>query len=123
MRVRVWWLAVVCVGQAAAQSPGGAGTLRGTVRDGSGSPAPSAVVQLSNAITGFAAQTRSGPDGVYSLERLPPNSYRLRVSLPGFQAYASDIVIRNAAPIRVDVSLEIAGQQTSVTVESGESLV
>src|SRR5690242_1620454 len=110
---------MLCVVDAAAQSLGGAGTLRGTVRDTSGSPAPAAVVQLSNAATGFSVQTRSAPDGAYALESIPPNTYRLRVSLPGFQAYAADLAIRSAVAVRLDVRLDIAGQQTSLTVESG----
>src|SRR3954471_1947894 len=116
MRVRVWLLAMAAFSEAAAQSPGRAGTLRGTVLDASGAPAPGAVVQLSNPITRFAAQTRSGPDGAYLVEGIPANMYRLRVSLPGFQVYGADVSIRSAAPLRVDVTLDLAGQQTSVTV-------
>src|SRR3954453_7053462 len=118
MRVRVWMLAAVCAAEAAAQSLGGAGTVRGAVRDASGSPAPEAVLRLSNPITGFSAQTRSGPDGAYSIEGIPPNTYQLRVSLPGFQVYTANVTIRSSVPMRLDIPLEIAGQQTSVTVES-----
>ena len=73
---------------------------------------------LSNAITGYSFQTRSGSDGGYAIESIPPNTYRLRVSLPGFRVYGIDVAIRSAVPVRLDVPLEIAGQQTSVTVES-----
>src|SRR4051812_27844922 len=113
MRVRVMWCVVLCLSQAAAQSLGGVGTLRGTVRDASGAPAPGAAIQLSNALTGFSIQTRSASDGGYSLEGIPPNSYRLRVSLPGFQVYASDVAIRSAVPLRLDIPLVVADQQTS----------
>ncbi len=108
---------------AAAQSLGGAGTIRGIVRDASRAPAPSAAVQLSNSITGFSRQTISGADGVYSVEGIPPNTYRLRVSLPGFQLYAAEVVVRTSVPIRRDVQLEVAGPQTSVTVEGSVALI
>src|SRR5213592_4337516 len=99
MRVRVWLAAVFWVSQAAAQSLGGAGTLRGTVRDASGAPAPGAIVEISNAVTGYSVQTVSGADGAYLVGSIPPNTYRVRVFLPGFQVYAVDVRIRSAVPV------------------------
>src|SRR5207248_2815871 len=53
------------------------------------------------------------------IANIPQGSYRLRVSLTGFEPRISDISIRTAVPIVLKVRLDITGQQTSVTVEAG----
>jgi hypothetical protein len=103
---------------AAAQSLGGAGTLRGIVSDPADAPIPSALVELSNPVTGFSRQTQTQPNGAFAINNIPPNRYRLRVSLSGFEQYSASIEIRTAVPIDLLVRLEIARQQTSVTVEA-----
>ena len=70
---------------ASAQSLG-AGTLKGTVRDSTGAFVPSVNVELlSNPVSGFSARTQTGTDGAFLINKIPPNNYRLLVSLSGFQ--------------------------------------
>src|SRR4051812_22446811 len=85
--------------RASAQSLGGAGTLKGTVSDASGAPAPSVAIELSNPVLSYARRTRTGPDGAFLINSIPPNTYRLRVALPGFQPYDARITIRTGVPI------------------------
>ncbi len=102
----------------------GAGTLKGTVKDASGAPVPSVTVELSNAVSGFTLGTRTGTDGSFLINNIAPNTYRLATSLSGFQTQTRDLAIRSAVPIILNIQLEIAGQQTSVTVEAaGGNLV
>ena len=84
---------------ASAQSLGGAGTLRGTVRDASGAPIPSAGVELSNRITGYSLAAQTGPEGTFAINRIPPNTYRLLVRAAGFQEHGEDLRIRTGVPI------------------------
>ncbi len=109
------------ISSSAAQSLGGAGTLKGSVKDASGLPAPNAIVGLSSALTGFTAQTRSGADGVFVIGSIPPNTYRLRVLLAGFQPYNTDVTIRTGVPIQLPIRLEVAAGQTTVTVEGASA--
>ena len=106
-------------GLANAQSLGGAGTLRGTVRDASDAVVPGATVVLSNTLTGFSRETQSGTDGVFTINGIPPNSYRLVVSLAGFQPTSVAVTIRTGIPMEVNLRLELASQQSSVVVEAG----
>ena len=103
---------------ASAQSLG-AGTLKGTVRDATGAFVPSVTIELSNPVSEVSLRTRTGADGAFLINNIAPNTYRLVVSLSGFQAQTRDLAIRSAVPIILNVRLEIAGQQTSVTVEAG----
>ena len=107
-----------------AQSLGGAGTLRGTVRDASDAVIPGASVVLSNPLTGFSRETRTGNDGVFTINGIPPNSYRLEVAAAGFQANTVAVAIRTGIPLEVKVRVELASQQSSVVVEaSADNLV
>ncbi len=104
--------------EAAAQSLGGAGTLRGTVRDATEAVVPSATVALSNQVTGFSRETRTGSDGAFVINNIPPNIYRLLVSLAGFQPNNVPVTIRTGIPMDINIRLELAGQQSSVTVQA-----
>ena len=100
-----------------AQSLGSAGTLKGTVRDASKAPVASARIELSNPIAGSSLQGKAGSDGAFVINDIPPNVYRLRVTLAGFQSYDEDVTIRSGVPFEVSIRLEVAGQQTTVLVE------
>ncbi|MGC9969211.1 MAG: TonB-dependent receptor [Bryobacteraceae bacterium] len=102
----------------AAQSLGGAGTLKGTVRDATDAPVPSATVELSNPVTVYSLRTQTQPDGSFAINHIPPNTYKLRIALAGFQEYNADVVIRTAVPIGLNVRLELAAQQASITVQA-----
>src|SRR5258708_17955757 len=100
----------------------GAGTLKGAVTDATGAALPVASVGVSNAITGFARLTQSGPDGSFVMENLPQNTYVLRVMRDGFQTATQTVVVRTTVPVEVTIELALAGQQTSINVaaESGQ---
>ncbi len=101
-----------------AQSLGGAGTLRGTVRDASDAVIPGATAVLSNPLTGFSRETQTGSDGAFTINGIPLNSYRLEVSVAGFQQAVVAVAIRTGIPLEVNVRLELASQQSSVVVEA-----
>jgi len=56
-----------------------AGTIQGTVRDDSGNPVEGAKVLYSSAATDTKGLTRSGKDGTYLSEPVPPGAYVVRV--------------------------------------------
>ena len=117
LMVGLFWL-----GQAAAQSIG-AGTIKGTVRDGTNAPIPSADIDLWNPITGYSIRSRTGPDGSFIINNIPPNKYELRTTFAGFQPYRTEVTIQTAVPFTLTIQLELAGQQESVTVEGSPETI
>ncbi len=99
-----------------AQSLGNAGTIRGSVHDPSGGAVANARVLLQNPITGYSQAASSGTTGGFSLANIPPNSYHLEITAPGFAPFAADYAIRNSLPIDVSAALKLAGSSTSVNV-------
>src|SRR5205085_12153816 len=115
--IPVLWFMLCCPLCLTAQSLG-AGTLRGTVTDTTGAALPTARIEVSNAITRYSRQTRTGPEGSFVLEDLPLNTYVLSVTREGFQAAQQTVVVRTTVPVGVSIELALAGQQTSITVEA-----
>ena len=56
-----------------------AGTIQGTVRDDSGNPVEGAKVLYSSTATDTKGLTRTGKDGMYLSEPVPPGAYVVRV--------------------------------------------
>src|SRR2546425_12215503 len=111
------WLLLLGSSTLTAQSLG-AGTLKGTVVDASGAALPDASVQLSNAITGFSREVRTGGDGSFVIDDIPRNAYTVRARREGFQISMQTVAVRTTVPIEVRIELALAGQQTIVTVEA-----
>ena len=61
------------------------GTLTGTVRDGSGAVLPGVTVEAASpALPGSVRTVVSDSAGVYRIIELPPGTYTLSFTLPGF---------------------------------------
>jgi hypothetical protein len=103
------------------QSLGNAGTIEGSVVDPSGAAIAKASVTIRNAVTGYRQSTTTAADGAFRLTNIPPNPYHLEVSAPGFSTFGQDVSIRSAVPVQVKAAMELAGSQTSLTVEAAGS--
>ena len=108
--------AVCAAGIVSAQSLGSYGTIRGTIVDGSNASIASAVLTLSNQLTGIKRSTTSDAAGYFLFHGVPFGSYALTAAAPGFQRYAQKLLIEAPVPVEVRVLLNIAGSTTSVEV-------
>jgi hypothetical protein len=115
--------ALLFVGVAFGQSPGSAGTVEGTVTDPSGASIAGASVTIGNPISGFKRTTAADAGGLFRFRNVPPNQYRVAVKAPGFEDGAQDVSVRSAVPITLNLSLTLAGERTSVTVDGGEGSI
>ena len=104
------------------QSLGNAGTIEGSVVDPSGAAVARAQIVLRNVVSGYSQSTMSAADGSFRLVNIPGNPYHLEVTASGFAVYAQDVSIRSSVPVSVKAVLGLAGEKTTVVVESGDLL-
>lgn len=109
-------LAVPLSGVAAAQVD--RASVAGIVRDQSSAVVPGATVQVTNTATGVNTSTTSGADGSWTVISLIPGTYRVAVSLQGFQPVERVLRLEVGQRARLDVTLSLTAVGESVTVSA-----
>jgi hypothetical protein len=95
------------------------GTVLGAVKDPSGGLVPGAMVSLLNTGTNANRSTLTDSNGAHEFVNVEIGNYRLSVDAPGFQGtqfQAFDVAAR--ATVRIDFSLKVSSQATTVNVEA-----
>src|SRR5688572_21363125 len=114
-------LSVLGVMPAAAQTTA---TLTGRVLDPLGAALPAAAITLSNPLTGFEHTTTAQTDASFQITNIPPQTYRLAVTFPGFEPDVRDVNLRTNVPVVLDITLRVATQLDTVFVSAAaENLV
>ena len=100
------------------------GSTVGTVRDASGGVLPGASVTAINVDTNLSRTEVTNERGEYSVQYLPPGTYRLEVELAGFKRYVqTGVQIELSRAARVDPVLEVGGTTENVQVLADAPLV
>jgi hypothetical protein len=98
------------------------GTLTGTVTDANGAVIPGAVVNLKETNTGSGYSTKSTAEGLYTFSELPPGSYTLAVTAPGFESYTqSGIGVEVASTSTANAAMKVGSEAATVSVNSDAS--
>lgn len=93
------------------------GAITGTVSDQTGAVVAGATVTAKSTTSGEAKATTTGANGTYAL-KLPPGSYTITVTAPGFKAFEVPDLSLTDEGLPLDAGLEPAGEKTEVNVES-----
>ena len=96
----------------------GAGTIEGSVVCLTGAAMASAQILIHNSVTGYEQKAVSDANGLFKLTNLPPNTYHLEVTAPGFSNFSQEVVIRNSVPVQVKATLALATSKTEVNVKA-----
>ncbi|MCY3843690.1 MAG: TonB-dependent receptor, partial [Acidobacteria bacterium] len=113
MGVALLALLVAGTGSAAAQEGG----VTGVVTDDTGGVLPGVTVEASGApLPGGPRLTVTDGDGTYALTALPPGTFLVTFTLPGFERLERELALDAAATATLDVSLELGGLFEEVTV-------
>jgi hypothetical protein len=90
-------------------------SLRGTIKDPSGAVVPGARITLVDKATGSTLSATSSNTGFYDLLQIPPATYTITVSAPGFgdQTKVAELLVNQ--PATVDFTLTV--QSSTVTVD------
>lgn len=114
---------LLCVTMTYAQSAG-TGAISGTVTDPSGAAVANAKVTVTSLATGQARTTATGPNGDYRFSLLPPGSYRVDFSAPGFKtANVASVTVTTTETATVNQALEVGEVTQTVTVESNAQVL
>src|ERR1019366_8667408 len=105
----------------AAGSSGGAGTVMGTVKDQSGAVIPGATVTIRNPVSGYERATSTDASGTFTFTNIPYNPYHLSVTETGFTPRSQDVGLSSTVPVTLNITMELAGAKTTVTVSSEAS--
>ncbi|MFZ1203946.1 MAG: carboxypeptidase regulatory-like domain-containing protein, partial [Candidatus Acidiferrales bacterium] len=95
------------------------GSISGTVKDPSGAVLPGVTLTLKNSSLGTEYKTKTDARGYYSFPNLPVGNYDLTLELTPFKTETrSGISVDMDSALQIDVSLQLAEQSQSVTVNS-----
>jgi hypothetical protein len=106
-----------------AQAQSNSGSISGTVTDPSGAVVPGATITVENPVSGYLRTAKTDSTGHFQFSNLPFNPYHLTAKATGFGGVAQDADVRSAVPVNVGITLRVAGESTTVTVEGGEDLL
>jgi len=99
-------------------------TLRGTVTDPQGAVVTKASITILNPATGFTRATESDSQGVYQFVQIPPGTYNLIATAPGFGTIKQDgLQLLVATPAQVNIALQLHTETTTVEITSEAPLV
>lgn len=117
-------LAGVPVFAQAAQSAAGTGTIRGQVADPSGAVIPNATVVVMTQSGTVAAKTTSDAGGEYAIHGLPPGTYNVIATAPGFAAFrVPNVAVAAGQTHTVNPALKIAVEQQEVQVQAENTTI
>lgn len=97
-----------------------AATLSGTVTDSSGAVLVDATVTISSVTTkGLLRTVKTDANGSYTVTNLPPATYTISVSSPGFKSFtAQDVTLFVAQKRTVNAQLQLGALDQTVTVQA-----
>jgi hypothetical protein len=101
-----------------AQGVGNSASITGTVLDPTGALIPKATVEIHNVVSGLDRSTTTDNMGNFSFVNVPYNPYHLSVNASGFSPYGQDVDVRSSVTVNLKVSLSLAGQTSTLTVEA-----
>jgi len=91
--------------------------IGGTVSDSTGALIPGVEVVATNVNTGISATQVTNEAGAYQIPSLQPGTYRLRASLPGFQAATREnIQLSQGQQVRFNFTMQVGTVATAVEV-------
>ncbi|HXM93607.1 MAG TPA: TonB-dependent receptor [Candidatus Dormibacteraeota bacterium] len=107
-------LMVVCSGVALGQDTG---TITGDVRDSTGGVTSGVAITVTNVATGIQTSSKTGNEGVYTIQLLPVGTYSITAELSGFkQSTLTGIKLDAGQIIRIDIKLEVGEVTEKVEV-------
>ena len=124
MRIVALLLAVYLLFASIASAQSTNATVTGRVLDPSNAFLTGVKVDVVNQDTNVKYSGQSNSEGIYSVPNLPPGTYRIEISKPGFKTVLKpDVVLHVQDVIALNFTLPVGAVSESVTVTGGAPLV
>ena len=94
------------------------GSVTGVVSDPTGALIANAIVKLDHPVAGQRHELVTDSTGEFVFNNIPFDQYTLRVTAGGFEAASRVVVVRSNLPVKVEITLMVAGSRTSVEIGS-----
>src|SRR5438105_3942066 len=101
----------------------GNSTISGLIKDGSGAPIPGVSVMIRHVDTGVAFDAVTNEEGLYRIGALVPGRYRAEAALDGCEPAARAVTLAVSQTLAIDLTLDVARQSETVSVEATVPLV
>lgn len=109
---------------AIAQSQASTGNIEGRVIDPKEAAVPGASIAAINQDTGLEKSATTDDLGNFRVILLPPGSYTIRVSAPGFTSTeAKDVIVTVGSKTPLDIALTVGGATATVTITEENPVV
>jgi hypothetical protein len=116
-------LAILLSATAVAQI-GGTGSLQGTISDPSGAIVSGATVTVINKATSSVTTQRTTSAGFYSMAAMPPGTYTITVTAPGFEKLTlPEAIIDALAVATVNIKMSVGSANETVTVTAASAQI
>ncbi|MGH9865336.1 MAG: carboxypeptidase regulatory-like domain-containing protein, partial [Candidatus Acidiferrales bacterium] len=100
------------------------GSIQGTVTDQSGAAVPAVDLKATNTQTGISFTTVSDADGLYTFLVVPVGTYTVVAEKSGFATVTQqNVIVTVGSRITLNLSMPVAGQQSTVTVSAEAPIV
>ena len=100
------------------------GNIVGNVTDAQGAAVPAATVVATNRETNLTRETVTNELGAYTVANVPPGTYDVKVTLPGFREYTqTNVPVAAGQVARVNAKLDLGAVTETVTVQSNLELL
>ncbi len=97
------------------------GVVQGRVLDSTGAALAGASVVLLNSITNYKVSTQTDETGAFKIQNVPFNTYKITVTLEGFQTAEQNVDIHSAVPEQVGFELNVAELTEQVNVTASDN--
>jgi hypothetical protein len=96
------------------------GSLSGTVVDATGAVIPKADIALTNEATRVTRHSVSNESGVFNIVAIPPGTYTVTISAPGFANWSVKDIVFSQGENRTlaHIAMNVGGQEQAITVEA-----
>ncbi len=99
-------------------------TIRGVTADPSGAVVPAAKITVANTATGLSRDAVTTGGGEYEIPYLPPGTYRLTATGPGFKSFVADnLQLASRETRRFDVHFQLGDVGSEVVVTANAATI